>query len=345
MITQTDNLPDASDAQAASEEDAANEPVSLDSMIDNAFDTVDGEIENGTDGAKAKPADPVDPEVVELSPEEQAAADAKAAEEAAAETAVTLPERFKGITPEAWGAVPPEVQAEVERMRTELEAGLAEKDAALEPYQGLEEFQKMAADGGTTLKDAMTHYAGLENLFAQNPMAGFQQLSQNLGLNMHQVAAEILNVNPNQQAMQQNQQTMALNQKIEKLEKQLAKHDETFTQQQNSVYENQVAEFAAANEHYAAVEDDMVMFINSGRAKDLSSAYDLALKLHGLEKTPKAPSAAEQAEIDKKAALAAQTRKGKLSVTGAPNKGSKPKKAANSPSIDKALDDAFAEVG
>jgi len=332
--------PDASNAQAAS---TADEPVSLEANIDAAFDAVDAKI--GDDEAAAAKAETpaVDPEnptpeaAANPDPEAEAAAAeaAKAAE--AAEQALAAPDRFTSAAKTEWANTPPAVQAEVDRMRTELESGLSQKDEQLKKYEGLEEFVSLAESQGQTVADMAKNYAGMENMLRKDPIAGFQQIAQNLGLNFQQVAAHVLNVQPNQQAMQYEQTINGLRNELSGLKLQFQNIDNSMTEQNNAALQGEIEAFAKDHEHFETVRADMGGLISSEMAKDLPEAYELAVKMRGLTATPK--------KITKDEDLAAQTQKGKLSVDGAPASGSNPDKAKPPKSAREAVDRAFATIG
>lgn len=327
---------DASNAQT--ESPSADGPVSLSDTIENAFASVDAR-----EAEEEAPAEPnLSPDAGdEVEPSHEEAAIEEAAEQPAdAVDAINAPDRFTDSAKTEWANTPPAIQAEVERMRTELESGLTQKDEQLSKYAGLESFQKLAESQGQTLADVAKNYEGIENLLRQDPIAGFRQISANLGLNFNQIAAHVMNVRPDQQAARYEGEINNLKRELQGMKQQFNNIDTSFTEQTNAALQSEISAFSKNHEHFETVRADMGALIQGNMAKDLPEAYELAVKMRGLTASEPAST-----EAKKKDQLAAQTQKGKLSVAGAPASGSNPDKVKPSKSAREAIDRAFANLG
>jgi len=327
---------DASNAQT--ESPAADGPVSLEDNIDNAFATIDAR-----EAEEETPADPnPNPDAgdkVEPSPEE-AAIEEVVEQPADVVDAISAPDRFTDSAKTEWANTPPAIQAEVERMRTELESGLTQKDEQLSKYAGLEDLQKLAESQGQTLADVAKNYAGMENMLRQDPIAGFRQIAANLGLNLNQIAAHVMNVRPDQQAARYEGEINNLKRELQGMKQQFKNIDTSFTEQTNAALQSEISAFAKDHEHFETVRAHMAILIQTNMAKNLPEAYKLAVKERGLTASETAST-----EAKKKDDLAAQTQKGKLSVAGAPASGSTPDKVKPSKSAREAIDRAFSNLG
>jgi hypothetical protein len=168
-------------------------------------------------------------------------------------TAEPPPKRFSVAAKEAWASVPEEVRAEVLRLERELTAGLNKHQAAAERDADLAGFHGRATKGGTTLKEALSQYVSLEDLLRTDVDKGLEAIFQNIGISPREWAARLLGQTPDVDATTQ-----------------------------------EVLEFAAAHPRFEELSEDIVFFIETGRANDLAEAYSLA------ERFNLAPSEADQ---------------------------------------------------
>ena len=319
------------------------EDSSLGSILEASFDKVEAEnpveetpsveetetpaeIDTSSDAA---PADEPPAEPVDLAIDPNAAPNPDVNDVA--------PEGFTAAAKAEWANVPASVKSDITRRMSEMEAGINGYKQKLEPYQGLDQFAQLAQQGGTTLQAAMQNYHGMEQQLRADPIKGFQRIAANMGINFNQLAAQVANVAPNQQAMQYEQTINSLRNELFSVQNQMKTIDQRFTQQDQSALEGQISDFSKGKEHFEAVRADMATLIQIGKADDLQSAYDMAVKYSGLKNSP-----SDGDNVQKDKALAAQTQKGSLSVSGAPNKASK---ALNGKGKHKstraALEDAF----
>jgi hypothetical protein len=154
-------------------------------------------------------------------------------------TAEPPPKRFSAAAVEDWAFTPETVRAEVLRLEMELTAGLKKHQSAAARDADLAGFHHRAANCGTTLKDALSRYISLEDLLRSDPDKGLEAVFQNIGISPREWATKLLG------------------------------------QEADSTAEA-VAKFAAAHPRFEELSEDIVFFIESGRADDLAEAYDLA---------------------------------------------------------------------
>jgi hypothetical protein len=146
---------------------------------------------------------------------------------------------------EDWASTPETVRAEVLRLERELTAGLRKHQSAAARDAELSDFHERAAKGGTTVKEALSKYVNLEDQLRADPLRGLEIICQNVGLSLREVAV-LLGATPGQG------QGVA---------------DSTY---------DRVMKFAATHPRFEELSEDIVFFIESGRADDLAEAYDLA---------------------------------------------------------------------
>ena len=155
------------------------------------------------------------------------------------------PARFSAEAKAAWDTAPETLRAEVSRMEKEFTAGFAKHRASAEAFEHVREYDEMAKKGGTTLKEALSKYVNMENQLRADPIKGLEIICQNVGLSLREVAA-LLGVSPGQGQGGAD-----------------STHDS-------------VTKFAAAHPRFEELSEDIVFFLDTGRADDLAEAYTLA---------------------------------------------------------------------
>lgn len=263
----------------------------------------------------------------------------------ATQPASDAPARFSADAKAAWATTPDPVKAETARAIKEMEAGIEKHRQTVAEYEPVRRFADMAKQSGTTLDAALERYTNLENILRQDPIRGLNAVCENMGLSLRDVAAHILGQSPEQNASQQDATIRELKAQIAGLTEQVGGVTQTFTKQRENQTVEQIAAFAAQPEHarFEELADDIAFFLKSGKTNDLAEAYKLAERLNP------APAAAFAPEPEPNPApapdLTAQTRKGSLSITGAPSPGSDPANRQPSSSIKDALRKAIAQAG
>lgn len=308
-----------------------------------------GERERNPDGTfKAKEAD------------DKAAPDANTAEKPKDEKAAEkpseplknfaeAPSRFSADAKAAWKEAPEPVRAEITRAVGELEKGIDQYRQGYEPYRELD--QQLRRQGQNP-KDVIAHYTGIENLLRQDPMRGLDQICQNMGTSLREIAGKITGQTPDQSAQQNEQTIRELRGEIASLKQGLDgfKNDMS-TRTQQSV-ESAVIDFAAKPEfsRFEELAEDIKFFLD-GKLRTkveqaqmtgkfdpvLQEAYQLAERLNPAPQPDPAP--AQQP-------VQPQTQdKGQLSTSGAPETGSNPANRPVPKTSREAVKNAFASVG
>ncbi|WP_316178250.1 MULTISPECIES: hypothetical protein [unclassified Bradyrhizobium] len=97
------------------------------------------------------------------------------------------------ISREAWAATPEVVRAEALRAVAELARGFERYRPAAERDADLAEFHAIAAAGGTTVKQALRNYIGMENMLRSDPEAGIVALCHHMDLDPVDLATAVIN--------------------------------------------------------------------------------------------------------------------------------------------------------
>lgn len=252
-------------------------------------------------------------------------------------TAEDAPARFTETARQKWHQADPEIRGEVLRMQRELTDGYQKHKAKAEAFGDYEELDNIAKQHGKKGADVFREYYQMEQALQKNPIAGLNEICSRLGLSLRDVAAHVMGQTPDQQASQQDATIRELREQVKTLSEQIGGVTKTVQQQQHDAVQGEVAKFAAGHPRFEELADDIAMFMQSGRAKDLSEAYDMAERLNP---APAKPAPAAEAKIDPPA----QPDKGQKSIHGAPGSDSTPRKRV-AKSLDEALDGAFRAVG
>jgi hypothetical protein len=241
----------------------------------------------------------------------------------------------------AWGTAPAPLRDHLAVRFSEMERGLNEYRARLEP---LRQFDEMARAKGQNLADVVQTYVGIEDQLRADPIAGLNIVCQNLGFDLRQVAAHVMGqpYDGNADAQQVRQQNAELQQELLQLR--------AFKQQADERTYNdsltKVQAFAAEHPRYPELEHTIGWALQTGAvqrtgdpAADLQRAYEFAERLApapAMAATPIPPAAAPAEPV------AARTRRTGISIEGAP--GSNPGKPRPR-NADEAVDRAFDQVG
>jgi len=94
------------------------------------------------------------------------------------EPPVRLHERAKAD----WAATPESVRGEIHRANTEFQRAYGQYRADHRTMNTIRQFEQMAAQQGTSLERALTSYTSMEQRLRQDPVAGFDVITQNLNL-------------------------------------------------------------------------------------------------------------------------------------------------------------------
>lgn len=252
--------------------------------------------------------------------------------EAAPATTVDAPARFSADAKAAWKDAPAAVQGEIHRAVREMEQGLADKDAILEP---LKPYMDLAKQHNTDIPTALDRYVNMERLLQSNPVVGLRQLAQNLGWTPEQMAGLVLHNGEGQPADANSTMLQQMQQTVGNLQTSLQNVTQTQQQQQEKAIEAEIAAFAADHPRFNELEPEIARLLETNYAADLKQAYEIADRLNPAPQVEPTPAPTPPA---------AQTRPAK-SVTGAPTSGSNPAHRQPSKTRNEALARAFAQTG
>lgn len=256
-------------------------------------------------------------------------------------TADDAPARFTETAKAKWAAADPEIRGETLRMQKELTDGYQKHRAAAERDGTLNEFHEMAKASGKELPNVVREYVNMENLLRKDLVGGLNTICERMGLSLKDVAAHVLGQTPDQNASQQDATIRELRQQNSTLEQRLNKLEGGFNQQREQSTLTEINKFASENPRFDELADDIAFFMQSGRAKDLPEAYQLAERLNPAPVKVADPQP-QPLQIDPPV----QPGKGQKSINGAPSAGltSPAGKKRVALSLDESLDRAFGSV-
>lgn len=260
-----------------------------------------------------------------------------------------------------WAKTPESVQAAVHRVQREMEDGITKYKASHDRYETFREFDEIAKSNGHELKQSLEKVVAIEQAFARNPVEGFQRICDHFGLNMRQLAAHIAGQKAEDVQVQQEGTINELRRELADLKQQISGVSTGFQQQQTAATSKEVEAFASQPEYsrFYDLMEDIAFFLKSDKVDPglppidrLKAAYQLADRLNPDPNPKPATTTASASEaVAAKAsdatseALAAQTRKGGKSITGAPNAGEDVADREPSSSVKDSLRRAFAQAG
>ena len=206
------------------------------------------------------------------------------------------PAHFLPRAKEAWSSVNPDVQGEVHRMAQNYEKGIAEYKESHENWTKLREFDQIAKSAGTTVPDYLKTVYAIDQLVRTNPEEGIKRVMASVGITPEQYANHILGkqqqASRDPQGAQTNQLTQTvqqLTQKLQEMEKREAERLEKEEQEKiiNGLQTKFIAPFRANHPRYDELEQDIALFLNSGKIpynlseqERLEAAYDMAERIN-----------------------------------------------------------------
>lgn len=267
---------------------------------------------------------------------------------APAKSSVEAPKRFTEDARKVWDTAPDPVKHEVARMERELTAGIEKHRQSAEKYESVRQFDELAAKSGTTLPQALARYVGIEQKLRGDLVGGLDEIISNASqgkLSLRDVAAHIMGQTPEQTQSASDATIRELKATVAQLQEQVGGVTETIKTQRETSTLQEINKFAADHPRFEDLADDIAFFMKSGRAKDLSEAYQLAERLNPAPASATAddPSASDAAAA--KPDLAEQIRKGTKSPSGAPATGSDPVSERPSKTAREAVQRAMRRAG
>ena len=338
-----DIVPDA----PASAPDAP--PPTLSDALDNAFDNVfsdQPEMQSGRNRdqsgrfAKGEAKSEAKAEVAPKSAEVPAKPGEFASQTAEqSQNPDEPPARLSAEAKAQWAALPPAVKADVHRTIREMQGGIEKYRTEATRWQtDVAPYETLAQQYGMDIKGVLADYEGMARMMATNPVQVFDTLAKRHGFTLQDVAANVLGQDLDDYAKQTSQEIARLQQE----NMQLKRQTQTYTQRQQQEVQSFITDFAVKNPRYGELEPQIAGILRSGLVTAseprmrLQEAYEIADRLKPAPRTAPAPQ---------NPAIADQTRKGQLSITGAPGSGSNPANRKTPASAREALDRAFDQYG
>lgn len=260
-----------------------------------------------------------------------------------------------------WAKTPESVQAAVHRVQREMEDGITKYKTSHDRYETFREIDEIAKSNGHELRQSLDKVVAIEQAFARNPVEGFQRICDHFGLNMRELAGHIAGQKPEDVQVQQEGTINELRRELADLKQQITGVSTGFQQQQTAATSKEVEAFASQPEYarFYDIMGDIAFFLKSDKVDPgllpmdrLKAAYQLADRLNpdpnpkpATTTAPASDAVAAKASDATSEALAAQTRKGGKSITGAPNAGEDVADREPSSSVRDSIKRALAQAG
>lgn len=341
-----ETLPETAPPEAAPQAEAPAK--SLSDALDNAFDSVFEDVPEMQSAkardragrfAKAESKSEIDAKLGEVVAKPNEVAAKPEAKPAAPANIDEAPSRLSPEAKAAWATLPPAVKADVHRTIREMEGGIEKYRTEATRWQtDVAPYEQLAQQYGMDIKGVLADYEGMARMMATNPVQVFDTLAKRHGFTLQDVAANVLGQDLDEYAKQTSQEIARLQQENMELRRQT----QTYTQRQQQEVQSFIADFAVRNPRYSELEPQIAGILRSGLVTAteprmrLQEAYEIADRLKPAPRTAPAPQTP---------AIADQTRKGQLSITGAPGSGSNPANRKTPASAREALDRAFDQFG
>jgi hypothetical protein len=259
------------------------------------------------------------------------------------------PARFSADAKTAWATVPDSVRGEVHRAFREMESGLAQYQRFFEP---LKPFYQLAEKHETTVEESLSRYVALDRELTcddePRKLSAIADVLDYAGLSPEDYAALIAGRKPDAAPAQSSPEVRGLKGELAEMRRLIDGVNATLRQSRESRLHSEVAAMveAFASHHprlnEAEFASTVTRLIGTRMADDLASAYDMADRLMPAPVTGPQPAASIAATPPKPAD---QTRKGQLSIAGAPVSGSNPLNRRPAATARESLDRVFAEMG
>lgn len=239
-----------------------------------------------------------------------------------AQNALMKAERGESLTPEELKLL----RVEAERRESDFHRGVSEfkghserakaYDQAIAPYQ--QHLRNLGVDAPTAINALMKADVTLRTSDPTTKMQYFAQLAREYGINLEQL----------QNPQPVDPQTQYLTQQLNELRHQQQMWQNQLQQQEQSRAQNELSSFATADKkHFDAVRNDMADLLETGKAKDLQEAYDMAVWMRPDVRQTLIDQ--QLADVQRKAVEQAQAQRAKSAAVGV--KGSSPIGAGSQP--------------
>jgi hypothetical protein len=243
---------------------------------------------------------------------------AKASAPQPSTAAVAPPVSWAADAKAQWASLPPAIQQAVLKRETEASNGFAQYSEKVRSYeQALAPLAQEAQRRGLSVSDGIQRLLDGERFLAAQPEQAILWLAQKNGIDLAQLAS-------NPPAPQQQARTEPSHATVDPRVSQLEERLNTILMDQNM---GVVQSFAAANPHYAKVEDQLPAIMSQLKAVEptltgqalLQRAYDQAIWLNPdvrAELIAAQQQQSQQQQVQKVAAKAAQASRAAVSIKG-----------------------------
>jgi hypothetical protein len=251
----------------------------------------------------------------------------------AAQEAFLKADRGEALTPEEIKLL----TAEAERRESDFHKGVSEfkshserakaYDAAIAPYQA--HLQRLGVDAPTAISALMRADTILRTSDPVTKAQYFSQLAREYGIDLNNV----------QEPPQLDPQTNYLMSELQQLRNQQQMWQNQIQQQEHARANSELTKFATADKaHFDAVRSDMADLLETGKAKTLDEAYDMAVWMR--QDIRQSLLDQQRAEAQKKALEQAQAQKARTAAVSV--KGSSPVSGGVQPGTKGSLRDIIA---
>lgn len=238
-----------------------------------------------------EPVEPVEPEEP-TEPEETPAEEPEEPSEAQPEEAPqAFQPKWKKAALAEWEKLPPTVRAEVERRENDFHKGIEQYKERATLAQEWERttapFMATIHSFGVTPQVAAQELFKADHLLRYSPMPQKVQMLMKIagdyGVDINTLAQGIQQIAGEQVWQQQNPvdpRVQQLQAEINQMKQQQFQTQQQHVQAETSAIDSEIAAFAADpdHEHFGLLQKDMALLLQGGLAKDLDSAYEMAMR-------------------------------------------------------------------
>lgn len=235
---------------------------------------------------------------------------------------VEPPARFLPKEREGWANVPNVVKSAIDRISKEHETEVAQYRTSHEEWAKLAKFDAMAKQHNVQIADALERYTNFDGLLQSNPIEAIRQIMATRGITPEQYANHVLS---NPEAHRAPAQAPAPDPQFQQMGTKVQQLEATIEEMRNAQAVTSIIEpFRAANPRYDELQDDIALFLQSGKIpaslspqEKLEAAYDMAVRINPTSAVE--ASQAPEAIAAKPASPAKTPDAGTKSIRGAPN--------------------------
>ena len=213
---------------------------------------------------------------------EETAQDAPAQAQEPAKPTILPPRSWTAAAKAKFATLDPDVQQEVLRREGEIDAGKQQWDTKAERYNRLEAAIAPHRDrltlSGVEESVYIARLAQADKMLTENPYQAIQEVARMYGIDLAQVNGQQFSGGPPQGQPYQDPQYQTLAQEVQALR---AERQQEITQRQALEQQSAQAQIEAfandpANLYFDNVKPEIAALLQSGAAKDLPQAYEMA---------------------------------------------------------------------